>query len=324
MPLRLLPKFWMGAFICLVLMYAPNVSFAEGTKQLDPNTSDYTKLMTNNAAYGSFAEYDGSVNSRLFIHIANPNSELVYLGLSRGAVETFNSTTFEYLGDTYTPATNYVVQNQFAYEVCDDGTPQACAGAIVVIDIIPDLNGSSPNAPFAGDDFNLTNINTDVSGDLSTNDSGGDSIKTTPISDPSHGAVTINDLNITNFNITHSWTGDLTITLESPAGAVVTLFNRLCTNSVPGYDFTIDDEGTALAICGDLNDGGVRQPYNGVLSDFDNENSTGEWKLTVIDNSSEDTGNLNSWGLEIESPNEVCAQATAYILVMPPPVYGFG
>ena len=285
---------------------------------------------------------------------------------------------------TYTPAAGFAGQDQFAYEVCDDGVPQACAGAIVVIDVIPDLNGSDPNAPFAGDDFNLTNLNTAVSGDLSTNDSGGGTVNTTPVSGPSNGSVVINgdgtytytpttsytgpdqfvyttcvsgagggsvvnnfsatdvpigindntitstinvtsggaltDVNVTNLNINHTWVSDLTISLTSPGGTTVTLFSALCNNNVPGYDLTVDDEGTALSLCSDLVSGGSYQPFNGVLSDFDGESSVGTWTLTVSDGAPGDVGTLNGWGLEISSPDEICSQATAYILVMPDPV----
>lgn len=285
---------------------------------------------------------------------------------------------------TYTPNAGFAGQDQFAYEVCDDGTPQACAGAIVVIDVIPDLNGTDPNPPFAGDDFNVTNINTMVAGDVSTNDTGGGAVNTTPVTAPNNGVLTLNtdgsyiytpnngftgadqfvyqscvsggngttsnnypssdipistvdnnsitstinitsggtisDLNLTNLNINHTWIGDLSISLTSPNMTTVVVYQNLCGNSVPGYDITVDDEGAAVALCSDLNNGGVYQAFNGSLSDFDGEESTGVWTLTISDNASGDGGALNSWGLEIETLDVICSQATAYLLVMPPPV----
>ncbi|MFK8005219.1 MAG: Ig-like domain-containing protein [Saprospiraceae bacterium] len=65
------------------IMFFSTSSKAEGTKQLDPSSSDKTMLMTNNASYGSFASYDGALSTRLFIHINDPSNETVYLGFSQ-------------------------------------------------------------------------------------------------------------------------------------------------------------------------------------------------------------------------------------------------
>ena len=82
-------------FLCSTLI------FAEGTAQLDPNATDYTKLLTNDAAYASFAMYNGPINSRLNIHIADPDTEQVYLGFSRGALENFDGNG-DYIGESHT------------------------------------------------------------------------------------------------------------------------------------------------------------------------------------------------------------------------------
>ncbi len=55
---------------------------AEGTKQLAPNAADRVYLYMNSSTYNNFGRYDGIPDQRLFIHIANPNSEQVYLGFS--------------------------------------------------------------------------------------------------------------------------------------------------------------------------------------------------------------------------------------------------
>lgn len=61
-----------------------NISLqAEGTKELAPNSDDITALYTNSTSNGSFAQYEGPTDSRLNIHIADPNNEQVFLGFSQ-------------------------------------------------------------------------------------------------------------------------------------------------------------------------------------------------------------------------------------------------
>jgi gliding motility-associated-like protein len=92
---------------------------------------------------------------------------------------------------SYTPATNFSGNDQFVYEVCDDGTPKACDQATVYLTI-----GAVNDAPVAKNDINDTFRNTPVSGNVLTNDSDpeGDplTIKTTPVSAPFNGTAVIN------------------------------------------------------------------------------------------------------------------------------------
>jgi len=109
----------------------------------------------------------------------------------------------------------------------------------------------------------------------------------------------IDDLNI-DIDVTHTWVGDLEITLESPAGTVVTLFESGC--SANDMMFTFDDEGTGnLATCtaGSDSDAYPEDSYvpDNPLSAFDGENTMGDWILNISDNAGLDTGTLNAWGL---------------------------
>ncbi len=67
--------------VILFFYLSLNVLHAEGTKQLDPNSTDVTMLLTNTSGYGLFGAYNGASENRLNIHISNPNDELVYIGL---------------------------------------------------------------------------------------------------------------------------------------------------------------------------------------------------------------------------------------------------
>ena len=99
---------------------------------------------------------------------------------------------------TYTPNNSFVGQDTFRYAVCDNGVPSKCDTASVVINILNNTTGGTGNQPPTPlDDAYLTYKNTNVSGDLKTNDSdpnAGQTLTytTTPAVAPTHGTVTIN------------------------------------------------------------------------------------------------------------------------------------
>lgn len=117
---------------------------------------------------------------------------------------------------------------------------------------------------------------------------------TTPIEIPDNDAtgitstitvadsVTIFDSN-TLVDITHTYIGDLLVTLTSPAGTVATLHNR---------------QGGG--------DDNLNQTFNSAA--FNGEVATGDWTLTVSDNAGIDTGTLNSWTLNLTGLGEVLPQ----------------
>lgn len=100
--------------------------------------------------------------------------------------------------------------------------------------------------------------------------------------------ITIND-DITVFDtntfvdITHTWIGDLIVTLTSPSGTMVTLHNR--------SGGSADD---------------INETYNSAA--FNGEVATGDWTLFVSDNASSDTGTLNAWSLNLTGIGEVSPQ----------------
>lgn len=57
--------------------------YAEGSKQLLPNSTDELALYCNSSLYYNFAQYDGTDEQRLYIHIENPETEQVFLGFSQ-------------------------------------------------------------------------------------------------------------------------------------------------------------------------------------------------------------------------------------------------
>jgi subtilisin-like proprotein convertase family protein len=134
----------------------------------------------------------------------------------------------------------------------------------------------------------------------------------TPISIPDNDVVTgaVSQINVSGIagtiakvtvdvNIKHTWDDDLTIWLESPEG---TLVNLAFWAGGDGNNFNNtrfdDDASTAIA------DGSA--PFDGsyipeeALSNIDGEDPNGNWFLIVLDDTAEDTGTLNSWGLNID------------------------
>lgn len=85
---------------------------------------------------------------------------------------------------------------------------------------------------------------------------------------------------LVSVNITHTWKGDLEVSLISPLGTTVILHNRTGSstdNIITTYDTLTPVDGP------------------GTLADFRGQNSLGGWKLKVRDLAASDTGTLNSW-----------------------------
>lgn len=90
----------------------------------------------------------------------------------------------------------------------------------------------------------------------------------------------LTDLSV-HVDVTHSYIGDLEISLISPSGKSVLLHNR-SGSSTDDLKFTYTKENQAE------------------LSGMDDEQIHGEWVLHVVDRAGQDVGRLNRWTLEIE------------------------
>lgn len=114
----------------------------------------------------------------------------------------------------------------------------------------------------------------------------------------------IGDINV-SIDISHTYIGDLSVTLRSPAGVTVTLHDR-SGGSAEDIRLTYDDEGTAP-------DG------PGTMADFDRQSPVGLWTLTVRDLAGGDTGTLNSWTLRILPLGETCPPVATEMWVQTEP-----
>lgn len=89
---------------------------------------------------------------------------------------------------------------------------------------------------------------------------------------------------------------NLTLTLTSPEGTVVTLFKNYRCNS-PLFNLGFDDEAPDIMPC-PPNTGQSIKPFE-PLSTFIGENAGGEWKLTVETGAFGNGGVLNTWAIQV-------------------------
>ena len=126
---------------------------------------------------------------------------------------------------------------------------------------------------------------------------------TNTITVPALGGATITDLNV-YVNLTHTWTADLRLTLQSPAGTQVALINTgLCTSS-DNIIVEFNQQATSAigSVCPMTN---IFAIPSASLNGFNGQLMQGAWTLRVQDVATQDVGTLNSWCLipTLLSPN---------------------
>ncbi|MFK8165490.1 MAG: reprolysin-like metallopeptidase [Lewinella sp.] len=113
----------------------------------------------------------------------------------------------------------------------------------------------------------------------------------------------ISDINLPNVNIQYNFASEVTLTLISPAGTRVTLYEENCfsTNKI---DLGFDDDAPIAVSC-PPDDRRVFQPL-GSLEDFNGEDTFGEWILEVkVGETGGSAGSIQGWQVEF------CADVTA-------------
>jgi len=109
----------------------------------------------------------------------------------------------------------------------------------------------------------------------------------TPVSDTiTVGACTVGLVNV-DVNISHTWIGDVTMTLTSPAATNVVLHDG---------DVLEFPEASTDDIIGNYS--GTLTPA-GDLANFIDEDGLGDWVLDLTDSAAGDNGTFNSWGLNL-------------------------
>ena len=126
----------------------------------------------------------------------------------------------------------------------------------------------------------------------------------------------IKDLNV-GLIITHTWQGDLSVTLEHVGfGGPVSLINRPGVpqtvngfsadnfgNLTSGVQFVLDDlaanvyDAPSVAAPGTANITGPWKPDGGSLATFNGQSTLGTWRLRVLDSAALDTGAIRTLAL---------------------------
>ncbi|MBX2903476.1 MAG: tandem-95 repeat protein [Chitinophagales bacterium] len=124
----------------------------------------------------------------------------------------------------YIPNNGFVGTDTLRYRICDNGTPNLCADALVIIDVTDEpLNVNDP--PFAANDYYTTDEGVAVNGNVKLNDSdpNGDplTVTTTPLQTVSHGTVSLNS------------NGTFTYVPDANFYGVDSFVYRVCDNGTP-------------------------------------------------------------------------------------------
>ncbi len=114
----------------------------------------------------------------------------------------------------------------------------------------------------------------------------------------------ITDLNVSQLKGNHDKLNDLRVSLVSPTGTEVKLFENICGN-VSQFNLGLNDESPFDIACPPLN--GLAYKPQAALAAFQNQDKIGDWtlKVEVIDNDGQG-GTLEKWSLEFcasTSPN---------------------
>lgn len=105
------------------------------------------------------------------------------------------------------------------------------------------------------------------------------------------------DVNVRNLEGVHTFINDLTFRLTSPAGTEVLLFDQICGNQ-NNFDIDLDDDAASANYPCPPTNGQAYQPQ-GVLANFNGENSYGTWVLSIQDHKVGDGGRVDNWELEL-------------------------
>jgi subtilisin-like proprotein convertase family protein len=111
------------------------------------------------------------------------------------------------------------------------------------------------------------------------------------------------DVNV-RFDITHTFDGDLKISLIDPSGTEVQLVNRRGGNGDNFTNTILDDEGTTSIAAGAAPFTGTFQP-EGSLGAFDGHTANGNWTLKIVDAAPLNSGQLNSWAITLTLKNDI-------------------
>ena len=284
------------------------------------------------------------VNGQVLTNDSDPDGDPLVVTTTPVAAPTHGTVVLNSDGTyTYTPATGYIGQDQFTYQMCDQVGPhtdQYCQTADVIIQVLQnDLTRNDP--PAANDDVYETLVNTTINGNVVINDLDPDknplTVNTVPVVAPAHGTVTLNASGTFTYTPVTGYIGDDSFTYSvcdngSPA---------LCDQAVAHISVYPDDNGTANDPPFAADDAfltEVNQAINGSVApnDSDPNGNPLTWNTTAVTAPSYGVLTLSANGSFVYTPmtgyigpdhfvyqvcdNQspaLCDVATAYIVVEP-------
>jgi subtilisin-like proprotein convertase family protein len=119
------------------------------------------------------------------------------------------------------------------------------------------------------------------------------------------GVGNVSNLTVKIGNLTHTFDGDLLITLISPSGTRVVLSNRRGSSGDNFVNTVFDDTAATPIASGTPPFTGSFKP-DGVLGTLNGQNANGTWALEINDLASGDSGTLSAWSITLGStePNQ--------------------
>jgi len=106
-------------------------------------------------------------------------------------------------------------------------------------------------------------------------------------------------------NITHTYDGDLQLSLLAPNGATIPLSTNRGSSGDNFVDTVFDDEAATPISGGAAPFTGSFRPET-PLTAAEGGNAAGAWRLKIVDNAGQDVGPLNNWSLILTYPNQAC------------------
>jgi subtilisin-like proprotein convertase family protein len=124
-------------------------------------------------------------------------------------------------------------------------------------------------------------------------------VRSTSVTMSIGSSIVIQNLAV-RLNVTHTWIGDLLITLRGPSGQTATLINRRGGSGQNLTDTLFSDSASTSIANGVAPFTGVFRPES-PLSVFNGTNVRGFWTLTISDQAAGNSGRLISWSLIVNS-----------------------
>jgi subtilisin-like proprotein convertase family protein len=124
---------------------------------------------------------------------------------------------------------------------------------------------------------------------------------------------TITDVSV-KLNITHTFDSDLKVTLISPTGTRVKLFEGVGSSGDNFNNTAFDDSFSFNPIDSGAADFNSTFSPEEALSTLNGQTANGAWKLEVVDEAHQDTGTLNSWSITVTTNGNSDTKANATTL----------